>query len=191
MAYVIKSWRASNKPDSKKNYVKIVGRRQGFISWVLSMIGIDPTMTITVSDARIEISNTSLAGSLRKLIPHQGVCSTFYGYQKPWQMTLVIFFLSSSFLSGGLAIAFGSDNKGLAVVGIFLGLLVGIVIALIYYFLNRTITLGFIEQSGVASRIDFKRSVIENQDIDEDQAAYICELVQYLVETRSKAASRP
>ena len=37
------------------------------------------------------------------------------------------------------------------------------VVALIYYSLNKTMTLGFVENSGLISAIQFKRSVIENK----------------------------
>lgn len=67
--------------------------------------------------------------------------------------------------------------------GIFMiATLCAAVIALAYYFLNRTLTLGFVENSGVVSGIMFKRSVIENIDINEKQARYACELTQAMIE---------
>jgi hypothetical protein len=64
--------------------------------------------------------------------------------------------------------------------------LIGVAIALAYYFLNQTLTLGFIEDSGVPSAIQFKRSVIENLDIDEGQAKTVCIIVQKLIEAKRK-----
>jgi len=52
--------------------------------------------------------------------------------------------------------------------------MIGVVLALIYCFLNRTLTLGFVEASGFVNGIRFKRSVIENIDIDQTQAKTVC-----------------
>jgi len=62
------------------------------------------------------------------------------------------------------------------------------VAALLYYFLNRTLTLGFVEASGVISGIRFKRSVIENLDINQEQAKRVCVIVQRLIEAKEKRA---
>ena len=69
MAYVIKSWRAGDQPDAHTNFVTVTGRKEGIISYVLAHFGIDPTVSITVSDSRIEFSEASLSGSVRRLIP--------------------------------------------------------------------------------------------------------------------------
>ena len=62
--------------------------------------------------------------------------------------------------------------------------LIGIIIGLIYYFLNRTLTLGFVENSGVVIGIRFKRSVIENVDINQIEAKHVCKLLQDLIEKK-------
>jgi hypothetical protein len=178
-ALVIKAWKAEKKPlDNQNNFVRISGREGGFIAWLLSLMGIDPTTTITVGLERLEFTSASLAGSASKLIPLEGICSTFYGYHKPWKaaasMIVVSAMLSSVMTSAG--------QHGVGGV-VFL---IGIAIALIYYFLNRTLTLGFIEDSGVASAIRFKRSVIENLDINEEHAKIVCVIVQKLIEAKRK-----
>jgi len=59
-------------------------------------------------------------------------------------------------------------------------------LGLVYYFLNRQLTLGFIENSGVVNGIRLKRSVIENVDINEDQAKNVCLMIQKLIEAKSR-----
>ena len=66
----------------------------------------------------------------------------------------------------------------------------GTSIGLIYYFLNRTLTLGFVENGGVINGIKFKRSVIENIDINQAQAQRVCLLLQKLIEAKEKRASQ-
>ena len=63
---------------------------------------------------------------------------------------------------------------------------IGAVIAALVYYLNRTLTLGFVEQSGVISGIRFKRSVIENIDINQEQSKMVCLLVQRLIESKQR-----
>jgi hypothetical protein len=60
-------------------------------------------------------------------------------------------------------------------------------IAALLYFLNRTLTLGFVEISGVISSIRFKRSVIENIDIDQEQSRRVCELTEALIDIKHKS----
>jgi hypothetical protein len=174
-ALVLKQWSVKNEVDQAGNYVFITGREGGFIAWILALLGVDPTTSIKVSMKRVEFQQSSLAGTSNRMIPLQGVCSTYYGYHKPWKESLGLFVV--------LTLLFGyfgmtTNSGGITV----FGMLISIVLAIVYYFLNRTLTLGFVENSGVISGIHFKRSVIENVDVNEKQARLVCELTQTLIE---------
>ena len=176
---VIKDWQAETKPvDEKNNFVSITGREGGLFAWILSRMGIDPTTTILVGPERIEFSSSSLAGTESRLIPLQGVCSSYYGYHKPWKVAASIIF-------GGLILGTGISKDG-SFSSFMVIFSIGVIIALIYYFLNRTLTLGFVEHSGVVNGIKFKRSVIENVDINQEQAKAVCIIVQRLIEAKEK-----
>jgi hypothetical protein len=89
--------------------------------------------------------------------------------------------------------AFKRPLKEAVVLGIVLGLatffsfgLLGIAIAIIYYVLNKTLTIGFTVVGGRVSEIPFKRSVLEGQTIDEAEAARVCDIVQRLVDARQE-----
>jgi hypothetical protein len=188
--YVIKSWRASDRPDAQNNFVSITGRRKGLTSWLLSAFGIDPTVSITVSENRIEFAEGSLSGNVRRLIPFSGVCSTLYGYHKPWKKALLVWLLLTpllpflfTLLSQSIS-ELHSVSDPIAPLTIILSQLLAIIIAGIYYFLNITLTLGFVENSGVINLIEFKRSVIENKEINEAQVGYVCQVIQYLIEAK-------
>lgn len=184
-ALVIKEWQAEGRPiDSQNNYVSITGRKAGLIDWLLSWMGIDPTTTILVGVDRIEFSSGSLAGTESRHIPLQSVCSTYYGYHKPWKTAVFIF--SLFFFSAGVfapAIAGSGPSAGGFLVFLLM-LIAGALTALIYYYLNRTLTLGFVEHSGFVNGIIFKRSVIENKDISHEQAKIVCIIVQRLIEKK-------
>jgi hypothetical protein len=71
------------------------------------------------------------------------------------------------------------------VMGAFLGyfgFMVATAFAILYYFLGRTLTLGIVEHSGAVTQIRFKRSVIENVALDEQQARYVSDITQFLIE---------
>jgi hypothetical protein len=188
---VIKAWRADVRPiDNENNFVFVTGRQSGLVSWLLSLVRIDPTTTIVVGSERVSFESASLAGTESRLIPLEGICSTYYGYHKPWKaaawITALAVFLAFSF--GAVAAEGGS--QGFAFITFVLTTMIGFCIALIYYFLNRTLTLGFVENSGHISGIRFKRSVIENIDIDESEARAVCILVQRLIEAKASRLLR-
>lgn len=161
MALVIKKWSASSTPDAAGNYVDILGREGGLISWLLSLLKIDPTTSIQISDNLVLFSQGSLEGTEHRVIPMQSICSAYYGYKKPWKEALVL---------------------GLILMPLFgLGLLVGP----LYYFLNKTLTVGVVENSGWVGGFAFKRSVIEGQNITEKQAHEVIAIVRTLIEKKT------
>lgn len=178
-ALVIKEWKVGTKAiDEKNNFISITGRKGGLIAWFMSLIGIDPTTKIVVGMNRLEFTANSLAGTASRMIPLQNICSTYYGYYKPIKeasATAFVFMILAGYLVGAVGVP-GS----LLVFG------VGLVIALIQYFLNRELTLGFVEHSGVVNGIRFKRSVIENIDVNEEQAKSACIIIQKLIEAKEK-----
>ncbi|MEI6178984.1 MAG: hypothetical protein WCS43_18980 [Verrucomicrobiota bacterium] len=173
---VIKAWKANNQPvDAEGNYVSITGRQGGLIAWVLSVLGVDPITTFKVSPERVEISRASLSGTDFIMIPILSVCSTHYGYYNPWKPALAVFVVFAS-----MSIAF-SEVSGF---GAFILFLVGLGLAFLIFVLGRALTVGIVEHSGVRHGIRFKRSVIEGVDINQAQGAYICRIIQFLIESR-------
>lgn len=175
-AYVIKSWKASNQPvDTQQNLVYIQGRADGIVSWLLSLMKIDPTVQLSVSAEQVKFSASSLSGSAHRIIPIENICSTYYGYHKPWMQALAI----AVFVSFAIIASRQAEY--------WLACLIGLVLAIAYYFLSKTLTLGFVENSGVVNTIAFKRSVIEGQNIDETSAAYVADLTQALIDNRKSS----
>ncbi|MFZ6742327.1 hypothetical protein ACO0LC_03795 [Undibacterium sp. JH2W] len=178
-ALVIKEWKVGTKAiDDKNNFISITGRQSGLIAWILSLMGVDPTTRILVGLDRVEFTSNSLAGTESRMLPLQGICSTYYGYHKPWKKALsffaIAFFIASSLMKEQLFTP--------AVVVFLAGALIG----LVYYFLNRELTMGFVENSGFINGIRFKRSVIENIDVNEEQAKSACVIIQKLIEAKDK-----
>lgn len=183
---VIKEWRASNQPDYEGSYIRILGRQQGIISWILALLRIDPTTSIKVSQNRLEFARVSLSGAEHRMIPVGNICSTYYGYHKPWKSALFVFLLFGFVLNAPGIIGSAFSDDGISILGYLIGILLAILIAICHYFLRSEFVLGFVEHSGIVSMISFKRSVLENVDINEEQARYICEVTQYLIDSRAR-----
>lgn len=165
--YVIKKWLISeNVAQANDNYIEIDGRAGGLLSWILSKLNISPTVRMEINHERIRFAEGSLAGDAHRIIPLENVCSTFYGYTKPWKEALFI------------AIVLGIPTFG-----------IGVIVAVIYYFLNKSMTVGFVEVSGIINAIAFKRSVIEGIKVDEEQSRQVAELTQKLIDARKRPSA--
>ena len=158
-AYVIKSWQASETPDANGNYVHITGRTGGLISWIFNLIGISPTVELKVNSDKISFIEGSWSGLVEYHTPVENVCATLYGFTKPWKEAVILGFV-------------------LAAATYFLLGIPGILIGIIYYFLNKTLTVGFSDMGGRVSHINFKRSIIEGHNVDEHSAAEVCRIIQ-------------
>jgi len=164
-AFVIKSWSASSNPDADQNYVNILGRAGGLVTWLLNALGISPTVRLIVNGEKIIFQKGSLEGTFNYLTPLENTCSMFYAFKRPLKEALVL----GVVLGAATFFTFG---------------ILGIAIAILYYVLNKTLTIGFTDLGGRMSEIPFKRSVIEGQVIDEAEAARVCDIVQRLVDAR-------
>lgn len=184
--YVIRSWLAGSEAvDREKNYVVIHGRRSGVIAFLLTVAGFDPTKTIKVNTRRVEIIDNSLFGAKRHFVPLGNVCSLFCGYHRPilGAFSIVGLSLVIGFFMGA---TFALRNGGMGAVWFILSAGLGIAAAILFLILNKSLTLGFIELSGFTHFIDFKSSVIENQEIDEGKARAVCEIVQRLMDAHAR-----
>lgn len=149
MAYVVKKW--SVTPSS----ISIEGRAEGLIAWFLNLLKIAPTVRFEVVGDGVLIEEGSLSGFACRELPTRNICSVYYGYTKPWKEAVIL----------GLVLA--PVTFGLSIIG-----------AIIYYFLNKTLTLAFVETSGVVNAIAFKKSVIEGQNVDEKRVAEVVAVIR-------------
>jgi len=180
---LIKEWKADIKPiDNLGNFVKIVGRNKGFIAWFLSLLKIDPIIAMYVNLTYLEFTKTSLSGLVTRYVNLNSISSTYYSYYKPWKQAIGVFILIML-----IVIGIGTEfftNKHLNTV--LFAMLLAFLCSIAYYGYNKTFTLGFIESSGVVNSIRFKRSVIENIEINQEQAKKVCYIIQKLIDFRTK-----
>ncbi|MEJ2756222.1 MAG: hypothetical protein P8104_10435 [Gammaproteobacteria bacterium] len=161
MSLVIKKWYAGNNANDNGNYVHLVGREAGLLSWLLSLLRIDATNEVEIKDNLIKFTTSSLAGQEKRIIPLNCITSAYYGYEKPWKAALLLTVLLLPFF--------------------FLGLIIGP----IYYFLNKNLTVAIVEASGWVGVFSFKRSIIEGQKINEDEAYHVIDIIRELIESKT------
>ena len=128
MALVIKHWYANTTPNSSGNYVEIAARKSGLIAWLLALFKVDPSFFLYVAYDQITFERSNFAGYKKIVVTTENVSSTFYGYSKPWVQAASIFMI---FLMIAVGLAQGSAF------GAFITLIVGLIIAIVYYLLNK------------------------------------------------------
>ena len=58
----------------------------------------------------------------------------------------------------------------------------GIGFAALYYAFNKRMTVGLVDNSGLAYEVVFKRSVLEGVNLDENSAGQACDILQWLMD---------
>lgn len=157
-------------------YVRLKGRKAGIVAWLLSLLGIDPTTILEITETKIDYVEGSLSGNVRHSIPIDAICNLGTGYLKPVM-----------FCVGAIG------NVILAIIGALLGgssfsvlMFFGVAIfCAIAYYAGNVLMLYALPESGVGPIIGFKRSIIEGVSIDEEQANKIIAVIMTLIETGS------
>ena len=72
--------------EAEDMQVKIVARKAGLISWILSLLGIDSTFTLWIYKNRIESMEGSLSGRIKTVVPLTSLDTYTCGFTKPVQL---------------------------------------------------------------------------------------------------------
>ncbi|MDR0870473.1 MAG: hypothetical protein LBN39_06735 [Planctomycetaceae bacterium] len=188
--YVIKEWRVSRQPDTEGNFVKIVGRQEGLISFIATLFGIDPTITMKADSKNFSLISRTFFGFTTRHIPLKQVSETQCGFRYPWLGPIILCLLGLFSLFGSL---YASANGGGVAVG-FIFFLVGIafiVAGVFIYIYNRFLLVGVGTTGGTGLAFaQFRPSFIEGQRIDMQAAEQVGELIRLLVDTKNND-SRP
>ena len=163
---------AINEQSLDAPQVHIKARKAGLLSFLLALIGIDPTVTFDVYFNRIEYREGSLSGELCWTYPLSAVSAAITGFARP----IILFVLGVLFALGGLIMfvvsAMGGYVSFAPVVGIVLG-----GIFLLFYFLRKTMMMGVVTHGGPYSFLVVKSSVIEGQTVDYQLAQRVIAII--------------
>ncbi len=156
-------------------YIRLSGRKQGFWSWLMTLLGINVTTTLEVYEDRIERSFGSLSGFINETIPIANISNMVYGYFKP--ILLIVFAIIAAI--AGLVMLFQAP-----VIGIIL--LIVAALFVVGYLYKKTTVLLIIPNSACPVAVAFKRSAIEEQTITTEDAENIVAIINQLISQANK-----
>ena len=158
-ALVLKEFSINNDGPE---YVHIVARKAGLISFFLTLVGIDATTTFRVYNERIEFEEGTLSGKLCTTIPLSSISITSCGYTKPFALlVLMVLSIVAAFFTLGLTLILA-------------------LIFFIFYKLNKAMLISVVTNSSWPANICFKRSVIEGIKVDYEQAQEVIRIINQL-----------
>lgn len=164
MTLAIKTWHVTDTAGENGEFVHIHGRESGLISFFLALLGISPTTTLVVDAKSIRLEQGSLSGFDRSVTPISQVTTVSFGYVKPWKQAIVI----TAIL--GMLLVF---------MPIF-GQLIAALVGFAYYYLKKELFIKYFAP-GIKETVEFKRSLIEGQNIDERAGERIVSIIEMLV----------
>lgn len=175
--YVITEWFASETPNENGIYVRIKGRTGGLISFILSLVGINPIVSLIVDRGNVRFMAGSLNGFESSVTPINKICSGDYGYTKPFLGSVIWVII-------GIVMIVLGDSKGSLIFSLFI-----IAGALVYYFLHKTTKIVLVYVSGQNNGFAFKRSIIEGKNIDEIAAGRIISIIEMITLGKNKLST--
>jgi hypothetical protein len=142
-----------------ENFLIIEGRKTGFWQWVLVQLKLGNRYQILVNKDQITYSEDSAKGSILLLTPLSKIASTGGGYSKPIGLLitaalLVVFGIIGLFNGDGETVALG-----------VIGILVAALLVVLYHF-RKSFFINVQPVSGAVFGLTFKRSIIENVEVD-------------------------
>ena len=155
--------------EAEDMQVKIVARKAGLVSWILSLLGIDSTFTLWIYKNRIESMEGSLSGRIKTVVPLTSLDTYTCGFTKPVQLLVFAVF----FICLALFQCFARASGGFVFVTLLLA-----VCFFVAYFLMKCLLLSFTTNGGNGIIFLFKRSVIEGVNVDESFAERVGEIVK-------------
>lgn len=149
-------------------YVKIVARKSGLISWLLTLLRIDITTVLQITETSVRFEEGSLSGHIKETLPMSAIANVGTGYLKPFiYIVFAIAFLILAPFTEGFSLILS-------------------IIFLILFLIGKTLVVYLIPSSGRPCMICVKRSIIEMQSLSEQEAERIVNILTTLVEHAHK-----
>lgn len=165
--------------ETGPDHVQIRGRRAGILAFLFTHMGLDLTMSLELSESRIELIASSLSGRLHEIIPLTKISSVGVGYSKP-VLALVLAFAVLPF---GCFMLFHSLPAAF--------FLLASALALFFFFLfQKTLLIYFTSESGNTAALTFQRSFFESVSVSETDAYRIINILTALLENAAAPAGQ-
>lgn len=162
-------------------YVEIVGRPAGLLGWILATVGLEAETSLQITGNNVVKQSGSLEGKTRLIAPMPVIASGSVGYTKSiWALYVGVLAVLGGLVSGL------SEKSAFALV---VGILVGGILLAVYWFSNR-LQISVETFGGSTIGLRFKRSVIENVDVDFEKAAAVVELLHQIMLASQSVSAR-
>ena len=183
MAYVVKEWQASPQPNENGEYIRISGRKEGIVAWLLSFFGIDPTVHMIVTAKNFKLEARTFWGYSSRSIPVSRISEIQDGFARAWLLPIIFWVI------GGIIFlnAFGALFNGqiMATLGILFVAAIFFGIGYAIYVFWRVLVVGAIGTGGHPATITFKPSFIEGKSINGSSAEEVGKIIQILIDSKS------
>lgn len=149
--------------ETAERQVKIVARKRGFVSFMLSLLRIDPTFTLCVYPDRVESIEGSLSGRMKTAMPSTSLDTYTCGEEKPLQhlFTGIVLLLLSWYF-------FNSLWMGLFMLGFFV----------LLYFIERNVALSVATKGSTKINLYFSKTHTDGVVVDEKLAERVCDIIR-------------
>ena len=158
--------------------IEIMGRREGLIAFLLTLIGLSPTTTLIVNTREAVCRTTGLLGIAHQSVPLDRVAQVTSGSKVAFEYIVgaVITGLIGLVLTIGVVLQF----QVIAIFGVpmLTALFIGIAVGL--YFLNKRFYVGVFPQGGWPMLLVFKPNVIEGVELNLERALEIAGIIRTL-----------
>jgi hypothetical protein len=179
-ALVLRKFDVLSQPGKPEEPVIVIeGRKEGLISFFLSVVGLDATTLLVVTRGNFSMSAGSLFGQITFNVPLTSIASTQCGFSKP--IGLLIF--AVLLMVGALFALFSGGDAGMAAAVVLALVSIGCMIG---YSLKKKMALGVETNGGMHLGIAFKRSVIESVTVDIDKVRSVEALLREMVVASSR-----
>ncbi len=174
--YVIKSWYADRTANNNGEFVRISGRKEGLGAWILSLVGIDPTIHLSLTKKTCLLESRTFWGFRKRAIPISRISELQTGFARPWLEPCILVALSivclllfwNEWTLGAMCLA-------AALFGV----------AWFIYVFKRYLHIGVIGVGGAPAAIEFRPSFIEGKHIDANAAEEVANIIQALIDAKA------
>src|SRR5215467_11573183 len=139
---VLKRFHINESPLAKTG-VEIVGRASGLVSWILTLLKLEPEVELIVTHTEVTIRTASLSGIVFEYMPLAQIHATICAYQR----SMLAFGLTILFSLGFVMNLFSgfleqNRNEVGSDMGFAFGFLIFAAVAALVYFLSKRIAIG-------------------------------------------------
>ena len=181
---VLKQFELRGRPARRGAPVlEVAGRRSGLGALLLSLFGLDPTVTVTVTASEVRMRSSGMSGESLDVLPLRQIASVHVSTTNP--VVLLIF----AGVVGLLGLAGAAASQALEPLLGAVGLALILVVA--YFLVGRKFSIAFVSAAGSAVAVGFKPRTVQGQVVDMERLLAAADVVRELIGRAGASAAAP